>query len=106
MRLGTRHFPTDPVNLIRKDELPMTAMSRIELAEDAETSDSGLLEDEIRMALRRMAETGAVLAVAAEMEKGVIMRSVAGGTISKRAVTRRVPGNPPSPSARVSARST
>lgn len=89
MRLGTRHFPTDPVNLIRKDELPMTAMSRIEIAEDSESSDSALLQDEIRLALRRMAETGAVLAVAAEMEKGVIMRSVAGGESTRTAVVSR-----------------
>lgn len=67
----------------------MTAMSRIEIAEDTDSSENGLLQNEIRLALRRMAETGAVLAVAAEMEKGVIMRSVAGGEPTRTAVVSR-----------------
>lgn len=89
MRLGTRHFPAEPANLIRKDDLLMTAMSRIEIANANDSGDSSVLQDEIRVALRRMAETGAVLAVAAEMEKGVIMRSVSGGESTRTAVVSR-----------------
>ena len=67
----------------------MTAMSRIEIANANHGAGSSVLQDEIRVALRRMAETGAILAVAAEMEKGVIMRSASGGEPTRTAVVSR-----------------
>lgn len=89
VRIGSDHFPTSSNNLTEKEKNSMTALSRIELSDVAVEAEVAILPDEMRNALRRMAESGAVLAVAAEMEKGVIMRNVPGGEAARTAVISR-----------------
>ncbi|MEM1360378.1 MAG: DUF6456 domain-containing protein [Pseudomonadota bacterium] len=89
LRLGSRHFPAPNLPLATQDTDPMTAMSRIDLALPNQNSDHSVLSDESRLALRRMAETGSVMAVAAEMENAVIMRTPPGGEATRTAVVSR-----------------
>lgn len=89
LRLGTLHFPTQNLQFSKQDTDNMTAMSRIDLAHSNQPSDHIVLSDESRLALRRMAETGSVMAVAAEMENAVIMRTPPGGEAARTAVVSR-----------------
>ncbi|SFS53361.1 hypothetical protein SAMN04488040_0793 [Sulfitobacter marinus] len=56
---------------------------------DPNMPDDETLTCEARRILRRLCETGAVLAVAAEMEKAVVVRDGAGGTSTRTAVVDR-----------------
>ncbi|MBW4960994.1 DUF6456 domain-containing protein [Sulfitobacter sp. CW3] len=56
---------------------------------DSDVPDDETLTCEARRILRRLCETGAVLAVAAEMEKAVVVRDGAGGTSTRTAVVDR-----------------
>lgn len=58
-------------------------------ADDAIMPDDETLSSEARRILRRLCETGAVLAVAAEMEKAVVVRDGAGGSSTRTAVVDR-----------------
>ncbi len=62
------------------------AMSQVD---DATMPDDETLTSEARRILRRLCETGAVLAVAAEMEKAVVVRDGAGGSSTRTAVVDR-----------------
>ncbi|NSX55799.1 DUF6456 domain-containing protein [Parasulfitobacter algicola] len=82
--LGAAHFrgktPRDD-----KDQVTMTAQfSPSDLKTDDET-----ISREGRRILRRLCETGAVLAVAADMEKAVVMRTAADGSSTRTAVVDR-----------------
>ena len=57
--------------------------------EDPQMPDDETLMSEARRILRRMCETGAMLAVAAEMEKAVVVRDGAGGSSTRTAVVDR-----------------
>ena len=50
------------------------------------TPDAATLSREARRILRRLCETGAVLAVAADMEKAVVVRDGADGSSTRTAV--------------------
>ncbi|MEM1101818.1 MAG: DUF6456 domain-containing protein [Pseudomonadota bacterium] len=84
-RLGWSHFRKsdgkDPI------KMPQAALS---LVPDADTAPSeALIAREGRRILRRLCETGAVLAVAREMEKAVVVRDTADGGTTKTAVVDR-----------------
>lgn len=66
-----------------KDTPVMTDLDKTTMPDD-ET-----LTSEARRILRRLCETGAVLAVAAEMEKAVVVRDGAGGSSTRTAVVDR-----------------
>ena len=53
------------------------------------TPDEKTVEKEARRILRRLCETGAVLAVAAEMQKAVVVRDLPGGQTTRTAVVER-----------------
>ncbi len=55
----------------------------------AEMPDDETLTREARRVLRRLCETGALLAIAAEMEKAVVVRDGAGGASTRTAVVDR-----------------
>ena len=57
--------------------------------EDPKMPDDETLTSEARRILRRLCETGAMLAVAAEMEKAVVVRDGAGGSSTRTAVVDR-----------------
>ncbi|WP_439148851.1 DUF6456 domain-containing protein [Sulfitobacter sp.] len=69
--------------IINKDKMPMTQ------AEKPSMPDDETLTREGRRILRRLCETGAVLAIAAEMEKAVVVRDGAGGASTRTAVVDR-----------------
>lgn len=56
---------------------------------DASTPDESTLDKEAARVLRRMCETGAVMAVAADMDKAVVVRNTAGGVSTRTAVVDR-----------------
>lgn len=58
-------------------------------SKDAVMPDDETLTSEAQRILRRLCETGAVLAVAAEMEKAVVVRDGAGGATTRTAVVDR-----------------
>ncbi|WP_375258121.1 DUF6456 domain-containing protein [Citreimonas sp.] len=79
-RLGAprgRTVATDPA----KDHDAMTAMCNL-----PETPDESTLAREARRVLRRLCESGAVLAVAAEMDKAVVVRDTGDGGNTRTAV--------------------
>ena len=95
--LGNTHFSSArmaarPVTRSHITQKEATRM-QTELAPvvtDAETSPSvEMLRREGRRVLRRLAEPGAVLAVAAEMDKAVVVRDMAGGATTRTAVVDR-----------------
>ena len=69
-RIGDRHFGQAP-------------------DADDETEARARLDDNLLRVLRRMAESGAVLAIAAEMEKGVVVRDGPGEAPARTAVVDR-----------------
>ncbi|EBA07317.1 DUF6456 domain-containing protein [Sagittula stellata] len=70
-----------PATLTRKDDEPMTAAINTPVPPDETT-----LAREARRVLRRLCEPGAVLAVAAEMEKAVVVRDTGSGGSARTAV--------------------
>ncbi|MCV6597230.1 MAG: DUF6456 domain-containing protein [Mangrovicoccus sp.] len=89
IRLGSRHFPSIQDKTIAQEEYPMSALNDADFTTTMIENDRPTLRNDARNALRRMAETGAVMAVAAEMEKGVIMRALPGGESARTAVVSR-----------------
>jgi DNA-binding MarR family transcriptional regulator/lambda repressor-like predicted transcriptional regulator len=71
----------------RKEDQPMSAHPR--LSRDKDLCDATLLEREGRRVLRRLAEPGAVLAIAPEMEKAAVLRDLPGGRSLRTAVLDR-----------------
>jgi DNA-binding MarR family transcriptional regulator len=71
--------------VLQKDNADMTLHAR----QSATTTDAATLATEARRVLRRLCETGAVLAVAAEMEKAVVVRDGADGSSTRTAVVDR-----------------
>ncbi len=65
-------------------DAPMTALIRTPLVLDEET-----MAREARRVLRRMAEPGAVMAIAADMEKAAVLRQAADGRMAQTAVLER-----------------
>lgn len=57
--------------------------------DDAPAPDAATLAQEARRILRRLCETGAVLAVASEMEKAVVVRDAPDGSTTRTAVVDR-----------------
>lgn len=77
--LGKTRRPASRSPLL-KENPPMT------LAHPTDIPDERLLEREAKRVLRRMCETGAVLAVAADMDQGVVVRDTADGGTARTAV--------------------
>ncbi|SEP60444.1 DUF6456 domain-containing protein [Thalassovita taeanensis] len=81
IRSSHTKFPTDPT----KEPAKMTAFpSRI-----SPTPDEDVLNQQARRILRRLSEPGAVLAVASEMDKAVVVRDSDSGTTTRTAVVDR-----------------
>ena len=68
-------------------ESKMTALQKIDA--DAETLSELRLKEESRRILRNLCETGAVLAVAAEMDKAVVVRETEGGQSVRTGIVDR-----------------
>jgi DNA-binding MarR family transcriptional regulator len=77
---------TDAPTLARKDKTEMTAALR----PDPALSDEATIEREARRILRRLCEPGAMLAIAADMERAVVLRDLPGGKPARIAVVDRV----------------
>jgi hypothetical protein len=103
-RLGSFHFTRVPTTSAtpatppqfhspQKEVVPMQMDLDIKTAPlDAEpeaTPSNEVLRREGRRVLRRLAEPGAVLAVAAEMDKAVVVRDMPGGSTTRTAVVDR-----------------
>lgn len=84
-KLGQRHFAGPAQTAFEKEPAFMSVMTRIK----AEVSQDDTREQEYIRVLRRMAETGAVLAVAKDMERAVIMRDLPNGASTRTAVVER-----------------
>lgn len=82
--LGRHHFPTI-VNPDEKDSPEMNAAIR----HSNQKTDDDRLNREGRRILRRLSETGAVLAIAPDMEKAVVVRELPGGQTARTAVVDR-----------------
>ena len=83
-RLGTHHFDTSrewSVSL-SKETINMSFDTKI-------TTDETILEQEAMRILRRLCEKGAVLAVATDMDKAVVVRDGANGQSTRTAVVER-----------------
>lgn len=81
--LGQRHFRQHETD--QREEHSMAAQAR---AADP-IPDEAVIEKEGRRILRRLCETGSVLAVAADMEKAVVVRDLPGGKTTRTAVVDR-----------------
>jgi len=88
--LGDAHFQegATPSSLYEKDNKLMCSQEKISTAQDALPQGARFTAEAARV-LRRLCENGAVLAVAAEMEKAVIVRDGAGGTATRTGVVDR-----------------
>ena len=89
--LGEAHFnPSSHLMMLEKDAEPMNTQSQMAQPDSAPACSEGArFNAEAARVLRRLCETGAVLAVAAEMEKAVIVRDVAGGATTRTGVVDR-----------------
>ena len=100
-RLGSIHFTRAPamVPASARSQSPHHEVAPMQTELDPQTSapettpestpSYEVLRREGRRVLRRLAEPGAVLAVAAEMDKAVVVRDGAGGTTTRTAVVDR-----------------
>ncbi|WP_187431882.1 hypothetical protein ROLI_021850 [Roseobacter fucihabitans] len=91
--LGAAHFVTGAtaVQELKKDAMPMSFQDRMTTPlgdPDTPPSEASLMAEGARV-LRRLCEKGAVLAVAAEMEKAVIVRDGAGTQATRTGVVTR-----------------
>ncbi len=77
-------------NPARKDHPDMTAPIRAPLRDQAMALDETMIAREGRRILRRLAEPGAVLAIAPDMEKAVVMREFPDGRTARTGVVERV----------------
>ncbi len=82
--LGARHF-NGPRADKTKDPMHMTAPIR----HPAQAPDEATVNREARRILRRLSESGAMLAVASDMEKAVVVRTAADGSSTRTAVVDR-----------------
>ncbi len=82
--LGRQHFPT----IVNPDEKESPEMSAPIRHANLKTDDA-TLNREGRRILRRLSETGAVLAIAPDMEKAVVVRELSGGQTARTAVVDR-----------------
>ena len=89
--LGTVHFrspPSSPTN--QKVSFPMSFQEKITSADASDIApDSAHFMSEAARVLRRLCETGAVLAVATNMEKAVVVRDGVSGTATRTGVVGR-----------------
>ncbi|WP_319823795.1 DUF6456 domain-containing protein [Thalassovita sp.] len=85
-RLGRQHFQAaqETPQISATEPIKMTAPIRMTIPAETDTFDK-----EARRILRRMTETGAVLAVALDMEKAVVVRDTASGSSARTAVVDR-----------------
>ena len=80
---------SQPPRLQKKvPHMPNTALAIVP-KEDASTADTPEFQKDALRVLRRLCETGAVLAVAADMEKAVVVREGANGTSTRTGVVDR-----------------
>ncbi len=88
--LGDAHFKSclTPATSNEKDDTSMSFQEMISKAEDTLPQGAQFTAEAARV-LRRLCETGAVLAVAAEMDKAVIVRDGAGGAATRTGVVDR-----------------
>ena len=88
--LGARHFASPET----QKQLSATSMEPASMTVQSHsndlTPDAATLSREARRILRRLCETGAVLAVAADMEKAVVVRDGADGSSTRTAVADSV----------------
>lgn len=85
-RLGQQHFHREG----RTHQISETEPDTMTFSQPVTASiDTGLLDKEARRILRRLTETGAVLAVAQDMEKAVVVRDNQSGTTTRTAVVDR-----------------
>lgn len=84
-KLGRRHFAGTTQTTYEKEPALMSVMTKIK----AEVAQNDTREQEYIRVLRRLAETGAVLAVAKDMERAVIVRDLPGGASTRTAVVER-----------------
>jgi hypothetical protein len=90
--LGRRHFHACPSKHFHDKKEPdsMSIQPNIAASDtDPDTLKPGLFKAEAARVLRRLCETGAVLAVATDMEKAVIVRDGAGGAATRTGVVDR-----------------
>lgn len=84
-RLGEQRIVARLAPSRREDDPNMTAQTNC----DFRSAEGLALSRDTLRVLRRLAETGAVLAVAAEMEKAVVVRDLPGGDTARTAVVAR-----------------
>ncbi|WP_298835992.1 DUF6456 domain-containing protein [uncultured Roseobacter sp.] len=86
--LGQVHFHSPrPDHEFEKDPLRMSFQQKISSSDSS--TDDAMLMAEARRVLRRLCEKGAVLAVATDMEKAVIVRDGAAGQATRTGVVER-----------------
>lgn len=85
VKLGQRHFTRTLKTTFEKEPALMSVMTKIK----AEVAQDDVREQEFKRVLRRLAESGAVLAVAQNMERAVIVRDQPGGSSTRTAVVER-----------------
>ena len=84
-RTAPNQPPPDPCLSAQKDAQPMSAPQR----HQTHSIDEATILSEGRRILRRLAEPGAVLAIAPDMEKAVVMREFPDGRTARTAVVER-----------------
>ncbi len=90
--LGSVHFKPCSLHApsMEKDPVTMSFQDKIDApGKTSKTADQAQFNAEAARVLRRLCETGAVLAVAAEMEKAVIVRDNAAGMATRTGVVDR-----------------
>lgn len=83
--LAQGQTPTPPTPTSKKEDLPMSAPLR----HKSPPADEAMIRREGLRVLRRMAEPGAVLAIAADMEKAAVLREFPDGKSARTAVLDR-----------------
>ncbi|MDV7144956.1 DUF6456 domain-containing protein [Tropicimonas sp. TH_r6] len=87
--LGRAHFRTYDCNQGPEETAPMTAhFSPVDMP-SRKICDEATVNREARRVLRRLAESGAVLAVATDMEKAAVLREMPDGNTNRTAVVDR-----------------
>ncbi|MEH6835256.1 MULTISPECIES: DUF6456 domain-containing protein [Falsihalocynthiibacter] len=79
--LGKAHFPNSPIN--KDTQMAAPKRNPNQTASDIE------LHSEAQRVLRRLCETGAVLVVAGNMDKAVVLRDLPGGKSARTAIVDR-----------------
>ena len=86
---GARQPDTIQPDTIPKEVAPMQTELPQTTSDQEDAPSAETLRLEARRVLRRLAEPGAVLAVAAEMDKAVVVRDGSGGATTRTAVVER-----------------